>query len=380
MSNSRYTFNGFEQANTTPVPDVLFDQLLPYLNEAQLKVMLYIVRRTAGFKKTEDAISLKQFRYGITTRDGKQLDGGCGLKNMTSIIKALNDLEQMGCIESEKRESAEGDAATTLYRVRFVGTTRNGVPTTRKVVPTLSNGVGVLRETEDGTTRNGVGVLRETESQETVLQQTDSQETVLQGDTSDAEASACASPADVALSEIALEEDTPTEKAVAVVAQPPMQQQIAPAKRESAKQQKPSSRLSGGVQSTDVVSRQAARAPGLAYSPEASAIMDLWDSTFSRSQPRTPANCEAAAQLVASNPTAEELSTCRKWLFTTDDPKRPWFRKKGVALADVAKNFSNWQSLQDAAPRKPKEEEEDPYSWDAIMRRQREREAEEALV
>lgn len=167
------TFNGFEAANTTPVPDVLFDKLLPYLNEAQLKVMLYIIRRTLGFKKTADAISLMQFRYGITKKDGDQLDEGCGLKNFTSITKALRALEEMHCIESIKTQTASKDAATTVYRICFKGTTANVVPTTQSVV-------GVLQQTYDGTTANVVGVLREKEPQETVIQQTDSQETVIQ--------------------------------------------------------------------------------------------------------------------------------------------------------------------------------------------------------
>ena len=37
---------------------MLFDELLPYLSEAELKVLLYIVRRTFGFKKEADAISV----------------------------------------------------------------------------------------------------------------------------------------------------------------------------------------------------------------------------------------------------------------------------------------------------------------------------------
>ncbi len=175
MTNSKntFTFNGFEPANTTPVPDVLFDVLLPYLNEAQLKVMLYIIRRTLGFKKTSDAISLNQFRRGITTKDGKKLDDGCGLKNFTTISKALKELEQMNCIESDKRETDEGNNLTTVYRIRFRGTTPN-------VVGTTDNVVGVLRQTYDRTTSSGGRVLRQTEPQETVRQQTDSQETVRQ--------------------------------------------------------------------------------------------------------------------------------------------------------------------------------------------------------
>lgn len=197
----------------------------------------------------------------------------------------------------------------------------------------------------------------------------------------DASASACAPPADAALSEENLDENTPTEKVAAIRPDIPpvqVQQQIAPTKRESARQQKPS-RLSKGEPERGVLVTPPPVAPG--PSAEASRILDLWDSTFSRQQPRTAANIEAAQQLVPCQPTAEELKTCRVWLFTTDDSKRPWFRKKGVSLADVAKNFSNWQSLQDAAPRQPdKPVEEDPYSWEAMKRRsdarQKEREQE----
>jgi hypothetical protein len=170
VSKDDFIFEGFDPANTTPVPDVFFDVLLPRLNEAQIKVMMYIIRRTLGFKKSSDAISLKQFRHGITTRDGRQLDQGCGLKNFTTITKALQSLEEMGCIESEKKKTTNGDSATTVYRVRFRGTTAN-------VVPTTPNVGRVLRQTEDRTTPNGGRVLRQTEPQETVLQETVLQET-----------------------------------------------------------------------------------------------------------------------------------------------------------------------------------------------------------
>src|SRR6184192_3878536 len=121
------SFDGFEQANTTPVPDILFDVLLPHLNEAQLKVMLYIIRRTLGFKKTADAISLRQFRYGIATKDKatgekKQLDSGCGLKNFTTISKALKSLEALHCIERATDKTDAGDDDTTIYRIKFTST------------------------------------------------------------------------------------------------------------------------------------------------------------------------------------------------------------------------------------------------------------------
>jgi hypothetical protein len=72
-------FRGFHSPNYTPVPDELFDELLSILSGAELKVLLYIVRRTFGFKKLHERISLSQIRRGITTRDGRVLDRGTGL-------------------------------------------------------------------------------------------------------------------------------------------------------------------------------------------------------------------------------------------------------------------------------------------------------------
>jgi hypothetical protein len=62
-----FYFEGFDSPNTTPVPDVVFDRLLARLGEAELKALLYIIRRTFGFKRDRDPISFNQFLRGITT-------------------------------------------------------------------------------------------------------------------------------------------------------------------------------------------------------------------------------------------------------------------------------------------------------------------------
>ena len=62
-------FQGFRSPNYTQVPDELFDELMSELSGAELKVLLYIIRRTFGFKKDSDNISLSQICNGITTRD-----------------------------------------------------------------------------------------------------------------------------------------------------------------------------------------------------------------------------------------------------------------------------------------------------------------------
>src|SRR5437762_152852 len=83
---------GFHRPTTTPVPDELFDEWLAVLSGGELKCLLYIVRRTLGFKKDADAISLSQMVHGITTRDGRVLDSGTGL-NRSTVVEALASLE-----------------------------------------------------------------------------------------------------------------------------------------------------------------------------------------------------------------------------------------------------------------------------------------------
>jgi len=101
--------------STTATPDWLFDDVAPDLAKAPLKVLLYIVRRTCGFRKLADAISLTQFQHGITTRDGRQLDKGCGVTNRTALLRALDDLEMRGLIAHQDAIHADGGNATTIY-------------------------------------------------------------------------------------------------------------------------------------------------------------------------------------------------------------------------------------------------------------------------
>jgi len=103
---------------TTATPDWLFDEVAPDLDKAPLKVLLYIVRRTCGFRKSADAISLSQFQHGIVTRDGRQLDKGAGVKNRTTLLRALADLEKRGLIGHQDALHADGGHATTVYYLR----------------------------------------------------------------------------------------------------------------------------------------------------------------------------------------------------------------------------------------------------------------------
>jgi len=111
----------FARPTTTATPDEIFEEWVHVLRHAELLALLYVVRRTLGFKKVEDSISYTQFLDGITTREGKVLDRGCGIKNRTTLAAALRRLEELRLIHSYKTQDARGDRATTRYGLWFAG-------------------------------------------------------------------------------------------------------------------------------------------------------------------------------------------------------------------------------------------------------------------
>ena len=113
-----FQFAGFSTPNTTAVPDDFFDVLAPNLSEAELRVLIYIIRRTFGFKKDSDTISLKQMVEGITTRDGRVLDRGTGMSR-PGVTKGVKGLETKGIIFRTHNSSREKGYEATAYQLRF---------------------------------------------------------------------------------------------------------------------------------------------------------------------------------------------------------------------------------------------------------------------
>jgi hypothetical protein len=100
------------------------------LSGGELKCLLYIVRRTLGFKKDADAISLSQMVHGITTRDGRVLDSGTGL-NRSTVVEALASLEARGLITVVRASDDQGAALTSTYALRW----RDDNPDSRPSTP-----------------------------------------------------------------------------------------------------------------------------------------------------------------------------------------------------------------------------------------------------
>lgn len=153
--NNHYRFQGFASPTTTPVPDQLFDELLYHLSPTEIVVLLYIIRRTYGFKKDSDNISLNQMVNGIVTKDGRALDHGTGLSKAT-VARSLNSLEEKGVIERIRRRSTDRGDEPTTYRVR------EAAAVSQVETPRVSD------------ERQAVSHQRDT--QETVLQETERQD------------------------------------------------------------------------------------------------------------------------------------------------------------------------------------------------------------
>src|ERR687893_622177 len=104
---SQTTFLGFQFPNTTQIPNEVFDTLMPHLSGGELKVLLYICRRTFGFRKDNDRISLSQIAHGITTKAGRVLDSGTGLSKR-HVQRALRALESHKVILVERKVDETG--------------------------------------------------------------------------------------------------------------------------------------------------------------------------------------------------------------------------------------------------------------------------------
>jgi hypothetical protein len=115
-----FVFGGFSSPHYTQVPDDFFDVLLAELTPAEFKVAAYIVRRTFGWKKEADTISLSQMVNGIRRRDGSYVDRGTGLHKDT-VIKAIKGLLLKGVIVRQRNASPERGFEATTYAIRMQG-------------------------------------------------------------------------------------------------------------------------------------------------------------------------------------------------------------------------------------------------------------------
>jgi len=118
-TSNQATFPGFQFPNTTQIPNEVFDTLMSKLSGGELKVLLYICRRTFGFRKDSDRISLTQIAHGITTKAGRVLDQGTGLSKR-HVITALKTLEKRNIIKVSRTIDETGLHEINTYSLNIV--------------------------------------------------------------------------------------------------------------------------------------------------------------------------------------------------------------------------------------------------------------------
>ncbi len=152
---AKFHFAGFSTPVYTQVPDAVFDELLSILSGAELKVLLYVIRRTFGFKKAADDISINQIMHGITTREGEVLDRGTGLSK-DAVTRATKSLVETGVLIARRNRSKERGNEPTTYALHICDPLSED-----RTSPSQKIGQGLVRKSD----------TQETGEQETVKQE-----------------------------------------------------------------------------------------------------------------------------------------------------------------------------------------------------------------
>lgn len=112
-----YHFGGLDSLSGTTFPDVLLDQVMANLTGAEFKVLAYIVRRTIGFGRASDTISLDQICSGVRGRNDAVVDAGTGLSKKTAIA-ALKGLQDKGVVVARKATGKDRANLPTALSLR----------------------------------------------------------------------------------------------------------------------------------------------------------------------------------------------------------------------------------------------------------------------
>lgn len=107
-------FAGFVFPQFTQVPDDLIDAEMAGMAAGELKVVLYVCRRTFGFRRDSAEISLSQMEHGLVV-DGERVDRGTGMSRR-QLIRAIRSLRDRGFIVVEG-----GHGKRSTYRLRAQG-------------------------------------------------------------------------------------------------------------------------------------------------------------------------------------------------------------------------------------------------------------------
>jgi len=124
-----WTFGGVDTLNGTQIPDAYFDEVMAPLGPSAFTVLMYVARRTFGFKRHSDQISLDQICHGIVTTEirdtdgavikpARRLDHGTGLAKST-VVRALDRLIAAGLIRKRHNTDPRRGQLANTYGIVF---------------------------------------------------------------------------------------------------------------------------------------------------------------------------------------------------------------------------------------------------------------------
>lgn len=142
--------------HATRIPDAYFDWIAPHLKDASARVLLFLMRRTYGWRKDADTISISQFCEGFKNADGSQSHFGTGLTRK-SVVLAIRDLSDKGLIEVTEGHAGKRGQPTHSYRclVHTFSLTMENPPAW---VRAIAGGVGIPPEPEEEEESGVVGI------------------------------------------------------------------------------------------------------------------------------------------------------------------------------------------------------------------------------
>jgi len=105
--------------NSTQIPDVILDHWMAELSGAEFKVLLYVARRTYGFGKDSDTISLNQLTHGIRRRDGRIIDRGTGLSRSGVKAACVSLIARRILIRTTNAVGDSFEADESTYRLNL---------------------------------------------------------------------------------------------------------------------------------------------------------------------------------------------------------------------------------------------------------------------
>jgi len=113
-------FAGYGRPKYTQIPNLFLDQQVQDLNPSEIRVLLYIFRRTFGWQEDGAAIQASHFTKGRSGKDGRPQDRGAGLSE-NSFLTAARSLEAKGIIFRHKQYHPQDGSTPTYYELNIDG-------------------------------------------------------------------------------------------------------------------------------------------------------------------------------------------------------------------------------------------------------------------